>query len=94
MLHNIQVIAVTKSLVSFTVKDYALKYGMFDYGLWVGTIVMAALGIAWGLIAFGFGCFNVLSHPIETITGPVGLYVWNAIAGKYTLHKQVAATAF
>ncbi|XP_064603651.1 clarin-3-like isoform X2 [Liolophura sinensis] len=67
------------------VKDYALTYGMFDYGLWVGTIVMAALGIAWGLIAFGFGCFNVLSHPIETITGPVGLYVWNAIAAFFTL---------
>ncbi|XP_064603650.1 clarin-3-like isoform X1 [Liolophura sinensis] len=68
-----------------SVKDYALTYGMFDYGLWVGTIVMAALGIAWGLIAFGFGCFNVLSHPIETITGPVGLYVWNAIAAFFTL---------
>lgn len=64
-----------------SVKDL-IEYGLFDFGLWVSTIVMLALGIVWGLVSLGFTAFNVVGKPIETITGPAGLYLWNGLACK------------
>ncbi|XP_067657415.1 clarin-2-like isoform X1 [Haliotis asinina] len=66
------------------VKDL-IEYGLFNFGLWVSTIVMLALGIVWGLVSLGFTAFNVVGKPIETITGPAGLYLWNGLAGTFSL---------
>ena len=59
--------------------------GLFTFGLWVATIVMICMAIAWGLVAMGFAVLNASTKPIETITGPVGLYLWNLLASKYLL---------
>ncbi|XP_046335097.1 clarin-3-like isoform X1 [Haliotis rufescens] len=67
-----------------TVKDL-IEYGLFNFGLWVSTIVMLALGIVWGLVSLGFTAFNVVGKPIETITGPAGLYLWNGLACTFSL---------
>ncbi|XP_072026751.1 clarin-1-like isoform X2 [Amphiura filiformis] len=44
------------------------------------TVIVFILGaIVFGLVATVFGLVNTLTVPIETIHGPVGLYVWNGI---------------
>ena len=35
-----------------------------------------------GLVAACFVVLNISIRPIETINGPIGLYVWNFTAGK------------
>ena len=41
------------------------------------------LAIGWGVVAVAFAVLNASVRPIEQITGPFGLYVWNSIAGVY-----------
>ncbi|KAL3864019.1 hypothetical protein ACJMK2_005731 [Sinanodonta woodiana] len=65
------------------------EVGLFSYGMWISTIVMAALGIAFGLISVGFAIFNAVGKPIETITGPMGLYLWNGMAFFFTFLAMV-----
>ena len=57
----------------------------FNMGLWVSTILFAVLAICWGLVAVVFSAINASIRPIETITGPMGLYLWNGLAGKMNL---------
>ena len=59
------------------------QYGIFGIGYWVGVLVMFSFGIIWGLVSIGFTVFNIFGKPIETISGPLGLYVWNLLACKY-----------
>lgn len=65
------------------------EYGMFSYGLWVSTIVAAAVSMVFGIVAIGFAIFNMFGKPIETITGPLGLYLWNGLAFLFTLIEVV-----
>ncbi|KAK3597743.1 hypothetical protein CHS0354_006098 [Potamilus streckersoni] len=65
------------------------EVGLFSYGQWITTIMMAALGIAFGLISVGFAIFNAVGKPIETITGPMGLYLWNGLACFFTILAMV-----
>eukprot|EP00105_Crassostrea_gigas_P023929 XP_011443994.1 PREDICTED: clarin-1 [Crassostrea gigas] len=62
------------------------KYGLFPFSLWVLVILMEAFGIIWGLVFIGFAIFNICGKPIETITGPLGLYLWKGLACKCTTH--------
>ncbi|RUS69836.1 hypothetical protein EGW08_022405 [Elysia chlorotica] len=55
-------------------------FGLFSLPLYVATLVMLVLAIVWGLVAVGFAIFNLFGRPIETITGPSGLYLWNILA--------------
>ncbi|XP_021361201.1 clarin-2-like isoform X1 [Mizuhopecten yessoensis] len=71
-------------LASSSVKKELYEFGLFPYGLWVATIVLSALGMAWGLVSIGFSIFNIAGKPIETITGPMGLYLWNGLALLFT----------
>ncbi|KAL8615831.1 hypothetical protein ACOMHN_048539 [Nucella lapillus] len=57
-----------------------IQYGLFSFQLWVSTIVFLSLSIIMGLVTLGFSIFNIFGRPIETITGPMGLYVWNGIS--------------
>jgi len=50
------------------------------FGLWVATIAMMAAAILFVLVAAMFAILNTATNPVETITGVVGLYVWNGIA--------------
>ncbi|KAL5017377.1 hypothetical protein ScPMuIL_006966 [Solemya velum] len=70
---------------SLYVKDYIYDFGMFSAGLWVSTIVMTSLAIAMGLVAMGFSMFNIFGKPIETLTGVPGLYLWNCLAGLFSV---------
>ncbi|CAL1547533.1 unnamed protein product [Lymnaea stagnalis] len=60
-------------------------YGLFSFPLYVVVLVMLVLAIVWGLVAIGFAIFNVFGRPIETITGPTGLYLWNILACIFAL---------
>ncbi|XP_074642006.1 clarin-1-like [Tubulanus polymorphus] len=57
------------------------EFGLFDFGLWVSTLIFAALAIAWAIVVMAFTILNLNTRPIETITGPMGLYIWNTLAG-------------
>lgn len=63
--------------------------GLFDFGLWVSTVVFMALGIALGLVSFAFAALNAGTRPIETITGPMGLYLWNGLAVIFSLLAMI-----
>lgn len=65
------------------------KYGLFPFSLWVLVILMSALGIIWGLVFIGFAIFNICGKPIETITGPLGLYLWKGLALLFSLLAMV-----
>ncbi|KAK3097817.1 hypothetical protein FSP39_013468 [Pinctada imbricata] len=61
-----------------SLEDYA--FALFPTYFWALTIAFMALGIAFSLVYIGFASFNVCAKPIETISGPLGLYMWNVIA--------------
>ncbi|CAI9726900.1 Hypothetical predicted protein [Octopus vulgaris] len=67
--------------VSQNIKDMNLM----DYGMWITVVVLHLLAIVWAVVAAGFTLFNLFGKPIETITGPFGLYVWNGCAASFTL---------
>ncbi len=50
-------------------------------GIWISVIVFCSLALLWGIAGMVFALVNTLIKPIETITGPLGLYVWSSIAG-------------
>nr|KAG5709430.1 hypothetical protein BaRGS_029279 [Batillaria attramentaria] len=66
--------------------DYdQIDYGLFSFPLWLSVLIALSLAIVMGLVTVGFSIFNVFGRPIETITGPMGLYVWNALALFFTV---------
>ncbi len=69
--------------VCVSVTSESSEHGMFNFAVWVSTIVVLILAIVWGLVSMGFSILNASTRPIETITGPVGLYLWNGLAGKF-----------
>lgn len=73
-------------LSSLVISGELTKYGLFPFSLWVLVILMEALGIIWGLVFIGFAIFNICGKPIETITGPLGLYLWKGLACKCTIN--------
>ena len=70
--------------ILFAVSKDRHELGLFNFGLWLSTIVFASLSIVLGLVALGFTLLNFFTKPIETITGPIGLYLWNSVACKYS----------
>ncbi|KAK3096709.1 hypothetical protein FSP39_002596 [Pinctada imbricata] len=67
-----------KLVYSRSLEDY--DFALFPTYFWALTIAFMALGIAFSLVYIGFASFNVCAKPIETISGPLGLYMWNVIA--------------
>lgn len=53
---------------------------LMNYELWISDVVVLSMAIAWGLLTIGFTFYNLFGKPIETLTGPFGLYVWNICA--------------
>ncbi|KAL8570422.1 hypothetical protein ACOMHN_035840 [Nucella lapillus] len=62
-----------------------IQHGLFSFALWMCTIVFLSLSIVMGLVTIGFSLFNIFGRPIETITGPMGLYLWNGLALLFTV---------
>ncbi len=60
---------------------------MFSFSLWVSVVVFTCLGLAMGIVCLAFSLLNAGTRPIETITGPMGLYLWNSLAGTETQRK-------
>lgn len=54
--------------------------GIYPAGLVIVVIIFIFIGLLFSLIATVFGLVNTLAVPIETIYGPVGLYLWNGLA--------------
>ncbi len=52
-----------------------------DYGLWVTTLVFLSLMLAFQIISAGLCFFNTATVPIETLVGPMGIYLSNSIVG-------------
>ena len=69
--------------VSFiSVSENLVQNNMINFGLWVSTIVFAGFSLVWGLVTMAFAILNINTKPIETLTGPMGLYLWSAFACK------------
>lgn len=62
-----------------------VDFGLFSFPLWVCVVIALSLSIVMGLVTLGFSIFNVFGRPIETITGPIGLYLWNFLALFFTV---------
>lgn len=75
-------------LFFFSENVHDWEYGLFGFGYWVTILVMLSLGIVWGLVTISFTVFNIFGKPIETITGPLGLYLWNLLGCKYWFYEQ------
>ncbi|XP_051874414.1 clarin-1 isoform X2 [Pristis pectinata] len=63
----------------------AIRYGIFhgqrlrECGLGGRSFQITSV-IVFALVAAGFFTFNAFGRPYETLHGPMGLYLWNAIA--------------
>lgn len=87
MIHWQNILIFTRILLwDLVISGELTKYGLFPFSLWVLVILMEAFGIIWGLVFIGFAIFNICGKPIETITGPLGLYLWKGLACKCTTH--------
>ncbi|XP_052772540.1 clarin-3-like [Mya arenaria] len=73
-------IYIDVSLVNKTDDQTLYELGLFNFGYYLTIIICAALALVFGMISMGFAIFNICGKPIETITGPCGLYVWNGFA--------------
>ena len=71
-----------------------IKYGLFSFPLWVCTIVFLSLSIVMGLVTIGFSIFNIFGRPIETITGPMGLYLWNGLSCERPLVLSLSVSMY
>lgn len=72
-----------------TDRDNLYTEGLFNYGIWMTCIISAALSIVFGLVTMGFAIFNIFGKPIETITGPIGLYLWNGTASLFAFLEMI-----
>lgn len=55
---------------------------LINFKLWLVTLVGVASAILFALIGSIFAIINFVMTPRGTLTGPVGLVTWNAIACK------------
>jgi len=66
---------------SFSVRDEVRSGESFmSLGLWVTIILFAVLALLWGVVGIVFALINTVIVPYETITGPLGLYLWSSLA--------------
>lgn len=63
-------------------------------GLWVTVILFASLAMLWGVIGIVFSLINTVIVPYETLTGPIGLYLWSCLSGIDIFLKQIIVKSF
>jgi len=52
-----------------------------NYGLWVTTLIFLSVMLAFQIISAGLCFFNTVAVPIETLVGPMGIYLSNGVVG-------------
>lgn len=57
------------------------KHKLFDQTLWISTILACSTGLFSITVSGFFSFINVFVTPIQVISGPIGMYLWNSLAG-------------
>ncbi|KAG8234231.1 hypothetical protein J437_LFUL007736 [Ladona fulva] len=70
------------------------EYDFLIWGLWVATIGCLSLAMIFSVIAAAFAVINTAITPVSTITGIVGLYFWNSLAGTRVLKGMSTSFIF
>ncbi|XP_038064825.1 clarin-2-like [Patiria miniata] len=60
-------------------KVFSEHANVYSVGYPIAVFVFLTIAIIFALVSTIFGLVNTLTVPIETIHGPMGLYLWNAI---------------
>lgn len=61
---------------------FAIDQQFINMGLWASTIAFICLGLVMAVMGAFFAVLNTAGNPVEPILGILGLFIWNAIAGK------------
>ncbi len=62
-----------------------IDHKIFDFTLWISTIVCCSLSLFNTLISSIFSLLNIFLSPNRTMNGPISMYLWNSIAGLFHL---------
>ncbi|XP_051874412.1 clarin-1 isoform X1 [Pristis pectinata] len=65
---------------SFQITFFPTLLDAIPASIHVMVLLFSAAVIVFALVAAGFFTFNAFGRPYETLHGPMGLYLWNAIA--------------
>jgi hypothetical protein len=63
-------------------KENNPQHELVNFKLWLLTLVGVVLAILFALVGAIFAIINFVMTPHGTVTGPVGLVIWNAAACK------------
>jgi len=64
------------------VKAYEIDQRFINMGLWASTIAFIGLALLMAVLGAFFAVINTAGNPVEPIMGILGLFIWNAAAGK------------
>ena len=56
---------------------------LMNFGLWLFTILCVAIAMIFGVVSIIFAIINTIMTPIEIISGPQGLYLWNGMGALF-----------
>jgi len=60
-----------------------IDHKIFDFTLWISTIVCCSLSLFSTLISSVFSLLNIFLSPNRTMNGPISMYLWNSLAGLF-----------
>ena len=60
-----------------------ISHKVFDFTLWISTVVSCSLALICTLISSIFSLLNILLSPNRTMNGPISMYLWNSLAGLF-----------
>ena len=90
IIHNIYVFVrshllqlANKIPVEYTERSEPIRGNdpFMNYGLWVTTIIFLSFMLAFQIISAGLCFYNTVTVPIETLIGPMGIYLSNGVVG-------------
>lgn len=83
IVNNITATILNQVLQTFYAKDNnSNNQELINFKLWLVTLAGVTLAILFALVGSIFAIINFVMTPRGTLTGPVGLVTWNAIACK------------
>ncbi|XP_064465884.1 clarin-3-like [Ornithodoros turicata] len=76
---------------TFSLKEEMTKNPtLMIFALWLVTVLGISLAIIFGLVSCIFAVINSVMTPVETVTGRVGLYLWNGVGALFCLTAIIA----
>ena len=60
-----------------------INHKIFDFTLWISTIVCCSLALFSTLVSSVFSLLNIFVSTNRTMNGPISMYLWNSIAGLF-----------